>query len=387
MTTDRDHDREDRGSSAPREPTAREAAALAELDRIGRRAASALLTAVDAPPSPATTTTAVRKPRRRAWVAAAAAVLVLMAGTVIVTRAVDDDLDFSSGGVEYLVPGWLPEGLAPRWPEYMPVDPTSFEGDMAVYGDGRADDPWGGPPTLTVEHVTGRPHGDEPLPEGEPVMVGDTEGVLTNDAGQWIATTGSLIVTGDAATRQQVVDAAAHATDAPAIDEDGLPPGYVELARGARDGMGAVSSVESGVEVEYGKQGVEATDWSADAIYGITVLQRPGEASAVDLVRYPDDGAQVTTVRGQRAVLRTDTTSQQVGDGPVQSLPYVRVQWLEPSGTLVTVSSTGQPLDEVLRFVESLRPADRAETQELVSTYGIEHGRPVDPDALAEQPN
>jgi hypothetical protein len=81
--------------------------------------------------------------------------------------------------------------------------------------------------------------------------------------------------------------------------------------------------------------------------------------------------------------MKTGRTSLQVGDDPAISLPTVTLQWLEPSGTLVEVTSTGVPQEEVLRFVEALRKAGDAEAHELFSTYGVEHGIPVDPDARA----
>jgi hypothetical protein len=81
--------------------------------------------------------------------------------------------------------------------------------------------------------------------------------------------------------------------------------------------------------------------------------------------------------------MKTGRTSLQVGDDPTISLPTVTLQWLEPSGTLVKVMSTGVSQEDVLRFVEALRPADDAEAYELFSTYGVEHGIPVDPDARA----
>jgi hypothetical protein len=365
-------------------------AALAELDRVGRRAASALLAAVDAasdaaPAAPAAP--AARAPRRRrAWLAAAAAVLVLVVGALVVVRATDDRLDFSSGGVEYLVPGWLPDGWAPRWPYFdgMHEHPSDFEGDMAVYGDGRVDDPWTGSPILTVRHIDGGPYGLPELPEGEPVTVGGVDGVLAHADGQWTATTGELVVTGDGTTREQVVSAAARATDQPAIGAGGLPTGFREIARGAIGATGNVEAVERGVAVEYGVEGVSSTDMNPESAYRIVVLQQPGDAGAVDLVREPDDGARYTTVRGQRAVILTGESSMQVGDDPPVPLPHVTLQWLEPSGTLVKVLSEGVPQDEVILFAESLRPADQAETQDLVSTYGVEHGRPVDADALDE---
>ena len=72
--------------------------------------------------------------RRRARPVAAAAILV--GGVVVVTRSTDDRLGYSSGGVTYLVPRWVPDGWVPRWPYFDGFQDGigDFEGDLTRLG-------------------------------------------------------------------------------------------------------------------------------------------------------------------------------------------------------------------------------------------------------------
>lgn len=371
----------------------RAAVALAELDRRGRRAGAALRAAardrvaaapagsdaIAAPvgsqpagatgpdeqqgpvtvgPVPAVPGSVSRRPPRPVVLAAAAVVLVALAGAVLATRPDRrDPVAMSEPGAAYLVPGWLPDG----WQARHPVLPEPFNvlaGDQAVYGDRDARDPWAGP-LLEVTHFT-NPSDGPPAQEGEPITIGGRAGVLFESDG-WIATNGELAVRGHrGATREQVVTAAGHVDDVPAIAPAGLPEGYQELARGGQDGVvGSLDGVESGVVVSYG-QGPE----DSAAQPGIVVLQRPGTAEAVDLARLYSEGSRATTVRGHHAVVAVTSEG-------------VHLQWLEPPGTLVTVAALRVSEDDVRRFAEELRLARSDEVEDLTARYGVEDGAPA----------
>jgi hypothetical protein len=375
----------------------RTAVALAEIDRRGRQAGAALRAAaqdrvvaaragsngapppadphpagpsrpdgkeqgpVAVEPAPAGPGSLSRKTRRPVWLAAAAAVLVLvaLAGAVVATRPDGrDSVAMSEPGTAYLVPGWLPDGWQPRHP-VLPEPFNTLAADEAVYGNGDAEDPWAGPLLEVTQFTDGSD--DPPAQEGEPVTIGGREGVLFRSDGSWIATNGELAVSGSrGATREQVVAAAGHADDGPAIAPGGLPEGYQELARGGLDGVaGQLDGVETGVVVSYG-QGAE----DAAGQPGIVMLQRPGAAEAVDLARLYAEDSRPTTVRGHHAVIAVTSEG-------------VQLQWLEPPGMLVTVDALRMSEDDARRFAEELRLAQPDELDDLAARYGVEDGAPA----------
>lgn len=303
--------------------------------------------------------------RRGPWLAAAA-VLVLAAGIVAAVLRPDGDggeqMGMSGSELPYLVPGWLPDGWADR-PPTVPVGGVELDGVDAVYGDTRADDPWAGP-TVEASLSTGGPEGG-PTVNGEPITVGGEEGVLHQNQvdDTWVATSGRLAVSG--ADRGQVVAAAPHVTDEPAIAAAGLPPGYEEIARGDMDAsIGGVEFVDEGVVADYTEEGVSI--FEADR--GVTITQRRGEREAVDLLRQSVGESRSATVRGHHGVINVASDT-------------VTVQWREPSGILVTLDGVGMEEDEVLRIAEALRPASGNELDRLLADYAVEDGALVNPPA------
>jgi hypothetical protein len=93
----------------------------------------------------------------------------------------------------------------------------------------------------------------------------------------------------------------------------------------------------------------------------VVVAQRPGPASAVDLLRLSFDDAEATTVRGRHAVVgRGSEPPGSAGEDGI-----VAVQWAEPEGQLVTVVGFGLAEDAVLQVAEGLRPATAGEVAGL----------------------
>ncbi len=319
------------------------------------------------------------------WLLAAAVVAALAAvgGAVAVVTGDDGDPDVTSGGEpDYLLPGWLPAGLQPVHTIDVPdAAAMAFGADIAVYGDPDTDDPWSA--TLAVTHLVA----DEELLGGPP-SGGEAVTVAGHDARlregfedgrgwevEWQVDDGRLIV-GGALTREEVLAAAEAATTEPAIDASGLPDGFTELARGpngAADFMLFTSLFEGNLN-RFGEGSVDgsglavtyAAPSDSDAVRtAVVVAQRPGPASAVDLLRlwYPD--ADVTTVRGRHAVIgRGSEPPGSAGEAGV-----VAVQWAEPDGQLVSVVGFGVAEDAVLQVAEGLRPAGAGEVAALVDEH------------------
>jgi hypothetical protein len=306
--------------------------------------------------------------RRRRLLACAAAATVVAIGAAIALTGDSGAPDVTSGGPGgALLPAWLPDGLEPL----MAVDldradrPDAVDGEVAIYGDRDAPDPWA--ETLTVTHLLvpdEMASGMQPQ-EGEAVTVSGHEATLSEMDGiesgtggpgwrvQWSTEDGLVGVAGTNLTRDEVLTAAALVTDGPGIAEDGLPRGFTELARGPFDAAApslSPSVFASGLAVSYG-----APDGADDEQAMLAIHQRPGPASAVDLVRATSADSEAITVRGDHGVL-----SRHGRGGLV-------VQWAEPEGRLVTVVASGVSERSVLRIVEGMRPADAEEIEALLS--------------------
>ncbi len=93
----------------------------------------------------------------------------------------------------------------------------------------------------------------------------------------------------------------------------------------------------------------------------IVVAQRPGPASAVDLLRLSFEEGEVTTVRGRHAVIGRGSEPR----GSAGETGVVAVQWAEPEDRLVTVVGFGVGEDAVLQVAEGLRPASAGEVAAL----------------------
>jgi hypothetical protein len=373
------------------------AAARTLLDDVAARAASTDTATPPAAPATAATGSAAppeplvihlgrptarggRRPARRRWLpAAVVAVLAAVAGAVTVATRDDGGPDVSSGSpLDHLLPGWLPAGLEPvRAIDIPDTAAAGFSADVAVYGDAGADDPWSEP--LAVVHVVADEEllGDAPS-GGEEVTVAGHDARLSEQSEglgdgsspawevAWPVDDGQLIVTGTL-SREDVLVAAEAATTEPAIEASGLPDGYAELARGPYTDSLLFTSLFEGVVPDTAGDGSGLAVTYADPSdtdmvrTAVVVAQRPGPASAVDLLRLWITNADETTVHGRHAVIgRGDELPGSAGEDGV-----VAVQWAEPDGKLVTVVGFGVAEDAVLQVAEGMRPADAGEVAAL----------------------
>jgi len=304
--------------------------------------------------------------RRRIVMAVAAAVVVVVVGVAAGLAAARSEPASvtSEGELQFLLPGWLPDGVLPFQALRLEDVPEAggIGGEVVVYGIRDASDPWAGP-ILIVSQLVPDPAtlGDET--EGEAITIdGQPATVAQDEDGEWTATWsvehGRLQVAGRGLTRDQVIAAAAVTSAGPSIDAAGLPDGFTELAHGPLDAMiaGALgySGSAPGLAVSY----APAADRSAGTGY-LTIVERAGSASAVDLARLAFDDARSVTVRGQHAVLAA------TGD-------EVLLQWAEPGGLLVTVQASGWAHEDLLRVAEGLRPAGPDEIDELVAEHPLD---------------
>jgi hypothetical protein len=310
--------------------------------------------------------------RRRWWLAAAAVTVVAAAGGAVAVVTGDDHPDVTSGGQpDYLLPGWLPEGLEPTSAIDFANAATSgglggLSGEIAGYGDPDSDDPWAS--TLAVTHFVIPPEmADEwQMTEGEPVTLAGHEATLSeidgSDSGspgpgwqvQWPVEDGQMAVAGTRLSREEVLAAAAEATPDPAIGPGSLPDGFTELARGPLDaaapGLGIVTP-STGLAVTY-----TIPSEGDDGRSVVSIIERSGPESAVDLLRGSYADSDAITVRGRHAVVGR-------GDGQVV------VQWAEPEGQLITVLGYGVAEDAVLRVADQLRPAGAGEVAALLADH------------------
>ncbi len=315
--------------------------------------------------------------RRRplALVAAVAAVAAAGAAIAIVDRG--DDPDVTSGGPgTVLLPGWLPAGLEPEV-AFDPSDaalPGGIGGESAVYGDASAPDPWAS--TLAVVHLVVPPEaaGDWQFDDGEPVTVAGHEAIVAaidgTDPGssgpgwqvRWEVDDGTLAVAGTGLSRDEVLAAAAKATGAPGIGAAGLPDGFAELARGPLDAASPMffdmATPGAGLVVSYSVPA--AGDEDIEGETGLAIVQRPGDAAAVDLLRASYPESEGITVRGRHGAM---------GRGDHDLV----VQWLEPDGQLVSVIGVGFTEQALLQVVDRLRPAGPDEIAALLA----EHAAPA----------
>jgi hypothetical protein len=367
-----------------------DATALTELDRLGARAAVALRERVDAAveleplptrgdPDRSTAGTGGGEPLvvdlgrpsaprtrpssgRRALLAAAA-VLILAGASAAIVLTRDDRPAVTSAQPTYLLPGWLPEGLGSE-PESLVVHEEmgtddGLVGDIAVYGSESADDPWAGP-TVAVARIVPdvSSFGDESA--GEPITVGGHQATLTDDDPawnvEWSEDGARVLVRGVEVSRDEVLAAAAAASAEPAISAAGLPDGFAEIGRGPLDATATGGPTEPGLTIFY-----TATAGYREPIGDerLVVTQRPGTAASVDLARWGrvDLVSSPTTVRGQHAVVARFSGA-------------TRLQWREPTGTLVTLLGFGLDEDAVRRVAEELRHAGGAEIDRLISEHG-----------------
>ena len=304
--------------------------------------------------------------RQRRAVMALAAVIVLVAGVVTGIVATRDERGTvtSDSGLELLMPRWLPDGVMPVQALRLEDVPEAgaLGGEVVAYGQRNGSDPWAGP-ILVASRIVPDPAttGDET--QGETVTIdGQPATVSQHDGGTWTATWSiegaRLQVEGRVLTREQVIAAAESTSPGPAIDAAGLPDGFTELARGPLDAMlaGALgySGSSRGLAVNYA-----LAEEAPTGTPFLSIVERAGPASAVDLARLTYDEARSVTVRGQHGVLAS------TGD-------EVLLQWAEPDGLLVTMQASHLPDDDLLRVADGLRPAGAGEIDQLVAENSVD---------------
>jgi hypothetical protein len=303
-----------------------------------------------------------RRHRRWVWAAAAAVIAIAgVAGLVLVNGRNDNDAPPADTGPQpFLTPGWLPAGWGPK----SAVRGNASAGQPStatVYGLSTAEDPWTGDVVLVVQVDRG---GTTSAAGSDTVDVAGHTGTISRDGTNLTVTVPvsdrTFTITGVGVERDAILRVAAAAVDGQPI-EPVLPPGLVEVASGPLDFAGQPSA------------GSLALMYGADSsTHLVTIMQRPGRASEIGLMRLVLPAPNTTTdveVHGQPGILLE-------GDG----VPSV-VQWVEAPDLLVTVWADGLDGEELMRLAEAMQPATDAEIDELVSQY---HESPVVTDDLAE---
>ena len=309
------------------------------------------------------------RPSRRRWLLAAAAVLAVAAAAgSIVALTEDDPPPVASGGGERLLPGWLPDGLAPSAAvDTKGISDLAPDGRVVVYGpDPEA--PWTDPLLAIAE--SSEPWEPPSVSGDAAVTVGGRPGVLrsTGDAVTVAVDDGDrlLIVVGHRVPEEAVLAAAEVATSGPSgpsIAPEALPAGFAEVARGP---LSATFSLLPGYE--YGTAALGHDTLAVSYIdpptgRSVGLVQQPGTPADAAFVRLGQPDARTVDVRGQEGLL----LAWQTPDGPAQER---MLRWWEPSGMLVTLVSIGVGDDELLRIAGGLRPAAEGEVAALLEDRG-----------------
>lgn len=331
--------------------------------------------------------------KRRVWVVgagSAVAVVVVAVSWTLLRGGDDDTADVTAGANGYLLAGDLLEDwevayaatpetiaeLAAAEADGVSGMVAEVAGEVVVYGDRSLEEPWDGPLLALMRfdgspgHMTAPPASvltEEVTAGDDAFTVYETGDVVSASAedGPWLMAYG--------VEREAVEAALDHLDTEPAIDDDGLPGGYEEIARGP---LGAANltphllGASGGLTVGYGQQSIYET--SPD----ITLTQQAADSdTAAGLVRlgmqrsvygYPTESeADVVDIRGNEAhVVRQDGVNP--GNGEEGGL--TAYQWFEPSvGQVVTVMATGVEQATVDAFVDGLGVAGDAEVEELVA--------------------
>lgn len=359
--------------------TEQEIAALAALDRQGRAAGAALMTAVEAPPDDIHLVR-LREGRARhrrpgrPWLLVAAVLIVVaaIAGSLLALNG-DESPPVSSGvRPSYLLPRWLPDGYEPYSVmttadarEHLGVPP---DGRVVVYGLPNESDLWAAA-TITVARL-GSPW--ERSGSGEPVTIAGRPGevLAAGDAESvsWGADDATYVVVGQGLRREQVLAAAETAGAEPSLDPLTLPPGFEVIARApASSTLGFLDQVSALAPDTLAATYLPAG--SHDQERAVALVERPGGAADVDLARLWTE-SRPGEVRGQHAVIGAFQT-------PGNLVEHF-VQWWEPPDLLVTVVGRGVSEDELLRVVDELGPAEAGEIERLLAEHGLRNGMQVE---------
>ena len=309
-----------------------------------------------------------RSRRRTRWLAVAAAAALVAAVATVVTR--DPRTDVSSDQPSLLVPTAAPAGM--DLTHVAVLDGTAaadaVEADISVYGDPTTADPWAGPLLSVfrqrdVDEASLRPTWGDSVTidvRGHDAILRRASASAEEPAEldgwqiQWVEGEDQVIIAGIGGLDREDVIAAAEAVDDDEIATDGLPDGFEPLAQGpldsAVDPMALMSlPYSTGLVLTYMPPG------GADDGPFVSVLQRPGSAASVDMLRFafPDSGP--IEIRGHHGVVgRRDE--------------HVAVQWLERDGQLVTVRGAGVSEEELVAVAEGLAPASTDEVEALVAS-------------------
>jgi hypothetical protein len=358
-----------------------EIAAVAALDRRGRAAGAAVMTAVARETLEPADVDLIRLPQRgpsrgrgrgRTWLLVAAVVVLLaaVAGAALVLGPKEQPPSVSNGRPDSLVPRWLPDGFEPavaatsdslgRYADSAPVD-----GRVVVYGLASAPDPWADA-TVTVARLD--TSWDPDTATGDPVTIAGHPGVLETtgnvESVAWDGDGASYYVVGQGVRLEQVLAAAEGAGPEPSLDPATLPPGFEVIAEGPASAAPGFPSTPNVL----GPDALLLTylpDGATDQTRLVGFIQRPGDAADVDLARLWADEARPADVRGGHAVVG----SNQAGDEPRERF----VQWWEPSGLLMTAVGRGLSEEELLHVVAELAPAEDSEIEHLLANYGVDN--------------
>ncbi len=310
--------------------------------------------------------------RPGAWLAAAAIVVLVAAVAAIVTR--EPRTTVSSDQPRYLVPGDLPAGMELRGSVAFDgsTEDMAIDAEAVVYGDGGAADPWLAPTLLVlrqrdVDELTVDDFQGDLAGATDTILVGGHEAVVEQVAGPgaagpesgpptwqvaWLDGPDRVVVGGSAGMGRDQVVAAAQGVDGTEIPAAALPAGFVRIARGPLDAIGVSSLVgvryASGVALTYMRP-EDPEDGPA-----VSIVERPGTAEAVSLLRGAFPDSEPITVHGREGVIGRR-------DG------MVVVQWLESDDILVTVTGSQVAEADVVAVAEGMRAATAGEVEGLIA--------------------